>query len=157
VSAGVAFPQAGGCLCGDVRYRLEEDPLTLYACHCTDCQTQSGTSFSLSLVVRRESLRIERGSPLECTLELPDGRRKTSRYCGRCATRISAPARVTGLAILEPGTLDDTSWLQPVGHVWTASAQPWLGIPAAVLRFEGPPGEEAFLDLVRAWKERSSR
>ncbi len=37
----IVFPQRGACLCGDIEYCLDEDPLTLYACHCTDCQRQT--------------------------------------------------------------------------------------------------------------------
>ena len=55
----VAFPQHGGCLCGDLRYSLAEDPLTLYVCHCTDCQRQTGSSFALSMLVRLEALEYE--------------------------------------------------------------------------------------------------
>ncbi|MEX0272119.1 hypothetical protein AB3R30_23625 [Leptolyngbyaceae cyanobacterium UHCC 1019] len=40
---------------------------------------------------------------------------------------------------MKPGTLDDTSWLQPVGHVWTRSAQPWFTIPADTLQEKGQP------------------
>ena len=45
-----------------------------------------------------------------------------------------------------------TSWLRPVGHIWTQSAQPWVHIPANTLNFEKQPREEEVLGLVRAWK-----
>lgn len=151
----VDFPQPGGCLCGDVRYRLLEDPVTLYACHCTDCQRQSGTSFSLSMVVRNEALELVRGRPEEYAVTLTDGRVKQGRYCGRCATRLFTPSRVAGLSVLEPGTLDDTSWLRPAGHIWARSAQPWVVLSEDSLRFEQQPGDEGTLALVRAWKGRA--
>lgn len=150
----VAFPQRGACLCGDVEYSLGEDPVTLYACHCTDCQRQTGTSFALSMTVRRQALEVTRGRPAEWSVELSDGRRKASHVCPRCHTRLWGPSRVPGLAVLEPGTLDDTSWLHPVAHIWTRSAQPWVVIPEDALRFEGQPRGEDYLTLVRAWKER---
>jgi hypothetical protein len=150
----VAFPQLGGCLCGEVRYRLGEDPVTLYVCHCTDCQTQTGSSFALSLIVRREAFQFDRGKPSEAAIELPDGRVKRFHYCSRCSTRFGGPSSVSGLAVIEPGTLDDTSWLRPVGHIWTRSAQPWVVIPEGALRFEQEPQPDEWLALVRAWKNR---
>lgn len=39
-------PYSGGCLCGALRYRVTAEPLTLYACHCTDCQRRTGTAFA---------------------------------------------------------------------------------------------------------------
>jgi hypothetical protein len=153
----VVFPQRGGCLCGDIRYSVGEDPLTLYACHCTDCQRQTGSSFALSMVVRRTALEIVRGRPSEYALELADGRTKQATFCPRCSTRLWGPSRVPGLAVLEPGSLDDTSWLRPVGHIWTRSAQPWVRIPEDVLRFEQQPRDEESLALVRAWRARSAQ
>ena len=31
-------PYLGHCLCGNVRYRVDREPLTVHACHCTECQ-----------------------------------------------------------------------------------------------------------------------
>jgi hypothetical protein len=106
------------------------------------------------MIVRREALRIVRGAPQEYSIEMPDGRRKQAHVCARCHTRLWGPSSVAGLAVLEPGTLEDTSWLRPVGHIWTRSAQPWVRIPEASLRFEEQPRGEEQLALVRAWKQR---
>ncbi|MDH3685135.1 MAG: GFA family protein [Myxococcales bacterium] len=150
----VVFPQPGGCICGDVRYALREDPITLYVCHCTDCQSESGASFTLSMILGEGMLEVVRGEPLEYTLQLPDGRRKGSSYCGRCMTRLYGPSKRRGLTLLSPGTLDDTSWLHPAGHIWTRSAQPWIDVPSDTLRFEQQPDEEGSLELARRWKAR---
>jgi hypothetical protein len=153
----VSFPQHGGCLCGEIRYRLDEDPVTLYVCHCTDCQTQTGTSFALSMVVRTQAFQVVRGKPREIAIELPDGRVKRALLCERCAVRFTSPSRVAGLVVVEPGTLDDTRWLRPVGHIWARSAQPFVAIPEDTLRFEGQPSDEGMMALVRAWKSRPDR
>ncbi len=152
----VVFPQRGGCLCDGTRYSLSEDPITLYACHCTECQRQTGASFALSMLVRQEALQIVRGRPEEYSLKMRDGRPKRSNFCGRCSTRLWGPSSVPGLAVLEPGTLDDTSWLLPVGHIWTRSAQAWLHIPEDALSFDRQPQAEEYVALARAWKERAS-
>ena len=41
----------GGCACGSVRYRLEADPLIVHACHCRNCQRQTGTSHAVNALV----------------------------------------------------------------------------------------------------------
>lgn len=151
------FPQPGGCLCGEVRYELGDDPLTLYACHCSDCQTQTASVCSLAAIVRRDSLRLVQGTPREYSIQLKDGRPKTSTFCARCSTRLWAPSRQAELALLEAGTLDDTSWVWPVGHIWTRSAQPWVIIPDDTLRYERQPTQQDFAGLVRVWKERRSK
>jgi hypothetical protein len=155
-AARIGLPQHGGCLCGDVRYGLGEDALTLYACHCTDCQTQTGSSFALSMIVRSEALKILHGVPQDCSIGLADGRRKRAKLCGRCSTRLWGPTRVPGIDVLEPGTLDDTSWLRPVGHIWTRSAQPWFRIPEGTLEFREQPSQDGIMDLIRAWKQQQA-
>lgn len=141
-------------MCGDVRYALTADPITLYVCHCTDCQSESGASFTLSMIIHRESLEVLQGDVLEYSVELPDGRRKGAQYCGRCMTLLFFKSSVQPLAAISPGTLDYTTWLRPAGHIWTRSAQPWLEIPADVPHFEQQPGDAGMLELVRIWKSR---
>lgn len=41
-------PYLGHCLCGQIKFQLTSEPLTLYACHCTDCQRRSGGALLLS-------------------------------------------------------------------------------------------------------------
>lgn len=147
-----SFPQDGGCLCGDLRYSLGEDPVTLYACHCTDCQRQTGSSFALSMIVRRTALRLVQGQAREFSVKLADGRTKGGFFCNRCVTKLWGDSRIANLAVLDPGTLDDTSWVRPVGHIWTHSAQSWVKFEADVLVYSGAPQEEGVLALVRAWK-----
>jgi hypothetical protein len=148
------FPQHGACLCGEIGYALHEDPVTFYVCHCTDCQRQTGSSFALSMIVRSEGLELVRGTPQQYSVELPDGRVKQAHFCAHCSTRLWGPSSIAGLTVLEPGSLDDTSWLHPIGHIWTRSAQPWISIPKDSLDYpEQPQGDEA-LALARAWKNR---
>ncbi len=60
------------------------------------------------------------------------------------------PKANEAVAILKPGTLDDTSWLHPVGHIWTRSAQQWVSIPADSVIHEGHPSE--LNSLIEAWQ-----
>ena len=53
----------GGCVCGAVRYRYTGEPLTLYACHCTNCQTRTGSAFALQLVALQDDLTVTQGQP----------------------------------------------------------------------------------------------
>lgn len=47
-------PYTGGCQCGSVRYVLTSEPLRVAACHCTECQRQSGSAFGMSMSVKKE-------------------------------------------------------------------------------------------------------
>ena len=43
------LPQTGGCQCGKVRYEISEEPVSVYICHCLDCQRLTGSAFSLGI------------------------------------------------------------------------------------------------------------
>ena len=37
----------GGCLCGDIRYRVRGRPVRAFACHCRFCQRRTGTALAV--------------------------------------------------------------------------------------------------------------
>lgn len=59
----IVLPLAGGCPCGACRYRVTRTPLTLYVCHCSECQRQSSSGFGMSMPIPGKSLRITSGVP----------------------------------------------------------------------------------------------
>ena len=145
-------PIEGGCLCRRVRYRLREEPLAFYACHCTDCQMESGSAFGLSMIVRREALEPLSGELALVPVTMPDGREKRAVRCAHCGTRVwGEPAKVPQVRTLRPGTLDDPGAFEPYGNIWTASARPWVSF-APGPRFERQPEDP--LAMVRAWQGR---
>jgi len=142
----------GRCLCGGVQFHLHGTPITLYACHCLDCQRRTGSGFALSLVMRTEDVLVTTGEPLSYSAQLPDGRIKTGVMCGSCGTRLwGTPARNPRIRIVQPGILDDTSWIEPVAHIWMRSAQKWILLPPNVATFEEGANWES---LVSLWRER---
>lgn len=146
-------PYDGGCVCGAIRYRLTGEPLTLYACHCTDCQLHTGASFALSMIVGREALQLVHGQPRAYAVSVPEGRPRRGKFCGECATRLwGEPVRFPQVAVLRPGTLDHTTWLDPVAHIWVRSAQPWVPIPQGALTFATQPDDP--MALIALWRER---
>jgi hypothetical protein len=142
----------GGCLCGAIRYRLTQEPIAFYACHCTDCQRQTGAAFGLSMIVRREAVELLQGDPRTFHVRLPDGREKRGRFCDACATRLwGEPTKAPAVRVLRPGTLDDPGAYAPFGDIWTGSARPWATFTGGP-RFEGQPEDP--LAVVRAWQGR---
>lgn len=147
--------RTGHCQCGAVRYRLTGEPLTLFACHCTDCQRQSSSAFGMALWVKKADVEVLSGELKEWVRELPSGRRMACRFCPDCGTRLFH--QVLGqeeVMSIKPGTLEDTRWLQPAGHIWTASRQPWVRLDEGSLRYPGNP--DNFEALLAAWHAESA-
>jgi len=48
----------GGCHCGNITYGAEIDPETVGICHCTDCQSLSGSAFRVSVRASKDGFRL---------------------------------------------------------------------------------------------------
>ena len=70
-------------------------------------------------------------------------------FCPNCGIRIMHRLAGRDTVNIKSGTLEDTSWMVPVGHVWTRSAQAWFVPSPGALVYEGQPAN--FNALVAAW------
>lgn len=147
------FPQQGGCQCGAVRYELTEPPLGVYNCHCTDCQKMSGAAYAMSMPVRASGFRHLQGEVTFYEKVADSGRHVRMMACAICGTRVwNDPVASPEIKVVRPGTLDDLSWAEPVGNIWTESRMPWIEIDPNLVNFPGqPPSREP---LYAAWAAR---
>ena len=65
----------GGCLCGAIRYRIEDGEHPAANCHCTLCRRASGAPFVSWLVVPEAAFAFTRGEP-RLLRSTPGGRRE---------------------------------------------------------------------------------
>lgn len=146
-----ALPLTGSCSCGAIRYEIASFPLLLYTCNCTDCQTASGSAFALNMPVATRSFRIVQGTPKPWRHASPSGVNVTSWSCGECSARLYGEREGRAETInLRAGTLDDTSWLKPVAHLFMQSAQSWVRPAAEAECFER--GTNDFPALAARWR-----
>ena len=131
----------GGCLCGGVRYTSDAEPALTAVCHCTGCQKQTSTSFSMLVAIPKGNLEIEGPKLGEFHGVGETGEPVTRRFCPDCGSPIVSDVGATpGLDWIKAGTLDDPSWFQPQMHIWCDSAQPWVEISEDLPRFaKNPP------------------
>jgi hypothetical protein len=137
----------GGCRCGRVRYRVAHAELPrVYACHCLDCQTWTGSAFSTQFILPEDQLEVSGVSGL-FELTSADGTRTSrQRACPVCFTRVyNTNTRRPGLAVVRAGTLDRSDELAIVAHIWTKRKLDGIEIPASLPAWEegAPPAEFA--------------
>ena len=135
-------PLTGRCLCGGVTYRADADPVAQAVCHCTDCQRQTSSPFSVIVGVPRDALAIEGETLASFTTTGTDHGGATERhFCSGCGSPLySVSAAMPQLAFLKAGSLDDASWIEPAIEVWTGSAQPWSPHFGDVPQLDRGPG-----------------
>jgi len=53
----------GQCHCGQISFEAEIDPDMVRICHCTDCQTLSGSAYRVSVQAAAAGFRLLTGVP----------------------------------------------------------------------------------------------
>jgi hypothetical protein len=146
----VPLPLVGGCQCGALRYAIAQPPLMVYNCHCTNCQTVGGGAFSTPVTVIESSFAFTKGQPKTIEWASDAGNRRFGWFCGDCGSRIANGQIPGGVLSVRGGTLDDTSWIEPVGDIWTRSAQPWVVFSGDRLKTDQQPTDYApFIERFR--------
>lgn len=137
----VPLPLSGGCQCGALRYEIRQAPLMAYNCHCTNCQRIGGGAFSTPITVLEDAFVFTQGEPRTFEWTSDAGTRRYGWLCGACGCRIAHGGTPSiGVLSVRSGTLDDTSWVEPVGDIWTRSAQPWV-LTGDRIRVETQPAD----------------
>lgn len=118
-----ALPLSGGCPCEAVRFLVKAMPLLIYACSLP----------GMPAMVRQRLQHVDAGF-------------------GGCGGRVYGQrSGRPDVVSVRAGTLDDTSWVRPIAHVYMSSAQPWERIPNRGECFDTMPGD--FWALARKWQE----
>lgn len=148
----IVLPLEGGCQCGTLRYELTGPPLTIYCCHCTNCQKITGSAFVLSAIVPESAFAFMKGASQKTEWTSDAGNRRFGWFCGDCGCRIAhGQTPSIGVLSLRAGTFDDTSWIRPSGHIWVKSAQPWVKFEPDDILVDGQPSDYApFVERFRA-------
>jgi hypothetical protein len=106
------LPWEGGCQCGAVRYVLHTLPLTLYACHCKECQLQSSSAFGLSMRVPAASVEMNGHTKITGRAD-PSSPPVAGVFCPKCGTRLMHRSEGRDTVNIKAGTLDNTHWIVP--------------------------------------------
>ena len=127
----------GRCHCGAITYEAEIDPAKVLVCHCTDCQTLSGSAFRVSVPSEGDSFRFLTGRPKIYVKTAESGNHREQAFCPDCGSPIYASA-VGGTPPLSirVGTIRQRDQLLPRKQVWFRSAQRWLSDLGTVARHE---------------------
>jgi hypothetical protein len=141
------FPVEGGCACGSVRYRLYRSPLSVYRCHCKDCQPGSG--WSMSMPVESAAIGQLRGTLVPFERVADSGRKVVMFFCAHCHTWLWNQPAAPGMLVVRAGTLDSIDWAEPVGDIWTNSKAKWAKIDPSAIAFAGQPDDRQ--PLYDAW------
>jgi hypothetical protein len=129
----------GGCLCGEVRYRVAGDPRASAICHCASCRRASGAQSVAWVVFPSEAFSFLSGDPAEYRSSAGVSR----TFCDRCGTSLTYQHDGNLDSIdVTAASLDLPDEFPPARHVWLEDKVSWESVGDGLPRFErgGSPG-----------------
>ena len=141
----------GGCTCRHVRYRMITKPLFVHCCHCRWCQRETGTAFALNAMIEADRVQLLQGDVVVVDTPSNSGKGQRISRCPICRIAVWSTYAGAGETIrfVRVGTLDEPASLPPDIHIYTASKQPWLTLPADM------PAETEYYRASERWPAES--
>jgi hypothetical protein len=125
----------GGCHCGKITYTAAVDPDRVGICHCTDCQTLTGTAFRVSVAAAKDAFQLN--GELKIYIKTAEsGAKRAQAFCPECGTAIYATAAESPQVFnIRVGTVRQRAELRPKSQGWYRSAQAWVKDLGSIPRF----------------------
>lgn len=128
----------GGCLCGQVRFRIAAEPVVARICWCKDCQHLAGNG-AVNAVFPSDAIACE-GTLAEFTRTAESGNQVRRRFCPACGSQVFGNSTGRqGLTVVRVGTLDEPSRVRPTANIWSSSAPSWACLDPGLERIEKAP------------------
>jgi hypothetical protein len=119
----------GACHCGTIRIEGEADPDKTQICHCTDCQTGTGSAFRVSVPVSGDTFKMT-GEPTSYLKTTADsGNPRVQAFCSTCGSPIysTTPGEHPRPSYtVRVGILRQRDQFIPKRQNWFRSAQSWV-------------------------------
>jgi hypothetical protein len=124
--------RTGNCACGAVTLEASADPISTFACWCSDCQKLTTGGAAHDAFFRSED--VSWTGPVKWHEVMPASGTPLARgFCAECGTPILARSTADRpFVVVRIGIFGDTSGLAPQQTIWTGSAPPWAHIDPAI-------------------------
>jgi hypothetical protein len=122
----------GGCLCGAVRYEVEDAFEYAMNCHCSNCRRATGSAFKPFAGISSSALTIVEGG--DAVLIYGDPQAEHDVHCATCGSLLHSVVREGRYVHVTMGTLADQPSIRPTANIFVGSKASWYeitdGLPA---------------------------
>lgn len=127
IKSEIASVKTGGCLCGEVNYKVTEPQVGAGFCHCRICQRALGAPINAWVAFPSRAVHFLQNEPVYYRSSIIAER----GFCPACGTSLTyrmLKPTVSDYLILCIATLDDPESISPVWHGGIESQLPWLNL-----------------------------
>ena len=137
----MSSPYFGQCLCGSIKYEVDEIEPRMGHCHCSMCRKFHGSAFATLGEAKIDKFRWIEGEELLESYKAGNG--TVRRFCKVCGSSITFAASDDTGELIEfaLGTLDSEITLRPDAHIYVGSKASWFDIQDDLPQYQnGRPG-----------------
>ena len=118
-------PYRGSCLCGGIRFEIDEFVARTGNCHCTMCRKFHGAAYATIAEAKNNHFRWTCGESLLKGYTAENG--TTRSFCSNCGSSLtfSSPNADPDLVEISLGCFDDEVPIRPDAHIFVASGAKW--------------------------------
>ncbi|OZG74515.1 hypothetical protein BTA51_05815 [Hahella sp. CCB-MM4] len=130
-------PYRGSCLCGEIRYEVDQIGPKMGHCHCSMCRKFHGAGFTTYGEADAEHFRWVAGEHLLQSYKAHNG--TVRRFCRQCGSSLTFASSNDSGKVVEfaLGTLDSDIPCRPDVHIFVGSKANWSRIDDDLPQYEG--------------------
>ena len=129
-------PYCGSCLCGVVRFEIDEFLPEVAHCHCSMCRKFHGAAYATIAGVSRSKFRWVEGEDALKGYTAQNGTTRTfCRHCGSSLT-FSSPRASEEVIEIALGTVNGNLPVEPNAHIFVGSCANWTVLSDDLPQFE---------------------
>lgn len=126
----------GSCLCGVVRFEVDEFLPQVAHCHCSMCRKFHGASYATIASVSRSKFRWVEGENALKGYTAENGTTRT--FCSHCGSSLtfSSPRASEEVVEIALGTVDGDVAVEPDAHIFVDSGANWTVLNDGLPQYE---------------------
>jgi hypothetical protein len=128
----------GGCLCGAVKFEVENTFSKFYFCHCLQCRKITGSAHASNLFTHTDAINWTAGEQHKKHYSYPDRDFKVV-FCSECGSGLPFVTKSGKALIVPAGSLDAEPNIQPNDNIFWAERAAWYDDGTKANQCEGFP------------------
>ena len=115
----------GGCLCGQVKFTVQDEFFSFKLCHCSMCRKISGSAHVANLFTKPDNIQWLSGEDAISSYDIPNNQVRRV-FCSTCGTSLPFVSQSGKIRIVPAGSLEEQpSSMQPEHAIFWADRMPW--------------------------------
>ncbi len=115
---------SGGCMCGKVRFTVEDDFQHFFLCYCEQCRKMTGSAHASNLFTRPDNITWEKGEEFVQRYVHPT-RAFSKVFCTQCGSGLPFMSKSGKALIVPAGSLDSEPTKRPDAQIFCSEETQW--------------------------------